>query len=141
MTTLLPFRLSITPAEPAAPTTQADLCQVLDFSDSRPAWGSFQHDQESGDYKLSWESLAEFDTWRQEQQQIDSIDLLLANTELGTHYFSWRRIYRCSRQGSGGIKPYEKKFPDWIQNFSPKRIGCPCKVDLKGYPRTHIILG
>ncbi len=141
MTTLLPFRLSITPAEPAAPTTQADLCQVLDFGDSRPTRGSFQHDQESGDYELSWESLAEFDTWRQEQQQIDSIDLLLANTELSTHYFSWRRIYQCSRQGSGGIKPYEKKFPDWIQNFGPKWIGCPCKVDLKGYPGTHIILG
>ncbi len=141
MTTLPPFCLSITPAGPAAPATQADLCQLLDFGDSRPARGSFQYDQESGDYELSWESLAKFDTWRQEQQQIDSIDLLLANTELGTRYFSWRRIYRCSRQGSGGIKPYEKKCPDRIQNFGPKRIGCPCKVDLKGYPGTHVILG
>ncbi|KAH9041160.1 hypothetical protein EDB84DRAFT_1229893, partial [Lactarius hengduanensis] len=108
---------------------------------SRPAIGSFAYDKESAGYDLSWESLAEFDIWRQEQEGIDSIDLSLANTECGVRHFAWRRIYRCSRQGSGGIKPYEKKYPDRIPKFGPKWIGCPCKVDLKGYPGTQVILG
>ncbi len=147
MTTLPRFRITITTAGPPAPATQADLCQMLDFgdsadcTDSRPARGSFQYDQESGEYDLSWGSLAEFDVWRQEQERTDSIDLTLTNTELGACHFSWRRIYWCSRQGSGGIKPYDKKHPDRPRKLGPKWIGCSCKVDLKAYPRTNVILG
>jgi hypothetical protein len=146
MTTLPVFRMSITSAEPAAPATQADLSQVLDFgfgngTDSWPARGSFQYDREYGGYNLSWESIAEFDTWRQDQKRADTIDLCLAHTERGTHHFSWKRIYHCSRQGSGGTKPYEKKHPDRIRKFGPKWIGCSCKVDLKAYPGTNVLLG
>jgi hypothetical protein len=144
MTTLPVFRLSITSAEPAAPATQADLTQVLDFgngTDLRPARGSFHYDREAGGYDLSWESFAKFDAWRLEQQCIDSIDLSLADSERGTRHYSWKRVYRCTRQGSGGIKAYNKKYPDRIRTLGPKRIGCLCKLDLKAYPGTNVLLG
>jgi hypothetical protein len=142
MTTLPHFRMSISSSGPAAPATQAELSQVLDFGAmSRPARGSFEHDQESAGYDLSWGSLAEFNVWRQEQKRADAIDLCLTNTTVGVQHFSWRRIYRCSRQGSGGIKPYDKKYPDRSRKIGPKYIGCRCKVDVKAYPGTNVLLG
>ena len=72
MTTLPCFRMSISSSGPAAPATQAELSQVLDFSTvpcpgfgavSRPVRGGFQYDQEFAGYDLSWGSLAEFDAW------------------------------------------------------------------------------
>ncbi len=136
--------MSITSAEPAMQATQADLSQVLDFgngADFRPAQGSFKYDQESGGYDISWQSLADFDGWRQEQKRVDSIDLSLADSECSGHHYSWKRVYRCSRRGSGGIKPYDKKYPARIRKFGPKWIGCPCKVDVKAYPGTTVLLG
>ncbi|KAH9010854.1 hypothetical protein EDB84DRAFT_1251913, partial [Lactarius hengduanensis] len=102
--------------------------------------GSFLYDQESGHYNLSWGSLAEFDTWRQEVERADSVEIRVAKKEAGLNY-SWKRVYRCTRQGTGGIKPYEKKNPNQIRKIGSKRTGCTCKVDLKAYPGTNILLG
>jgi hypothetical protein len=124
-----------------APAAQASLSQVLDFGSSAGSQGSFEYDRRSGQFTLAWGSLAKFDIWRLEQQRLHTINLCLVNTEHGMCHFSWRRIYRCSREGSGGIKPYEKKYPGQIRKFSPKWIGCQCKVDLKAYPDTNILLG
>ena len=145
--------MSINSSGPAVPATQADLSQVLDFgaiprtargdfgADRRPARGGFQYDQEFAGYDLSWGSLAEFDAWRQDQKSADTIDLVMCLNESGSKHFSWRRVYWCSRHGSGGIKPYDKKYPDRIRKFGTKRIGCPCKLDLKAYPGTNVLLG
>jgi hypothetical protein len=140
MTTLPHFRLSITSPGSAVPApSQA----ILDFSraeSSRPARGSYQYDQESGHYNLSWGSLAEFDVWRQEQERADSVDIRLAETSTGLNY-SWKRVYRCTRQGTGGVKPYEKKNPNQVRKLGSKRTGCACRVHLKAYPGTNVLLG
>jgi len=144
MLPVLRFSITSEGATAPAPATQANLSGVLDFGSiagSRPTRGSFEYDRRSGQFTLAWELLAEFDIWRLDQKRLHMIDLCLANTERGMCHFSWRRIYRCSQEGSGGVKPYEKKFPDRIQKFSPKWTGCQCKVDLKAYPDTDIILG
>ena len=44
-------------------------------------------------------------------------------------------------QGTSGIKPYEKKNPNQVCKVSSKQTGCPCKVDLKAYPGTNVLLG
>ena len=81
MTTLPPFRLSIT-AESATPATAVPAtCQVLDLGLAGPPWGSFLYDQESGDYDLSWESVAQFNAWQQEQKCANTMELQLANTK------------------------------------------------------------
>ncbi|KAH9041694.1 hypothetical protein EDB85DRAFT_1836550, partial [Lactarius pseudohatsudake] len=103
--------------------------------------GSFRYDQESGYYDLSWGSLAEFNTWRQEIEQADSVEIRLAKKEAKGVHYSWKCVYRCMRQGTGRIKPYEKKHPDQICKIDSKRTGCTCKVDLKAYPGTNILLG
>ena len=74
MTTLAPFRLSITKTASAAPATEG----VLNFSWTDPAGppqGGFRYDQESGRYPLLWNSLDQFDTWRQDQECASTVEL------------------------------------------------------------------
>jgi len=140
MTTLPPFHLSIT-AESATPATAAPAtCQVLDLGLAGPPRGSFPFDQESSDYDLSWESLAQFNAWRQEQERADTVELRSANTKTGV-YFTWRRIYRCACQGTGGLKGYNKIYPDKIRKIGTKRTSCSCVLVIKSYPKTAVILG
>ncbi|KAH9013946.1 hypothetical protein EDB85DRAFT_1899436 [Lactarius pseudohatsudake] len=110
MTTLPPFRLSITSAGLAVPATQPTSQAILGgralpAQDSNScAWGSFRYDQESGHYNLSWGSFAEFDTWRQEVERADSVEICLAKKEAKGLNYSWKHVYRCTRQGTSGIK-------------------------------------
>ena len=147
MTTLSPFRLSITSARstesvgPALP----DKHVVLDFSgnglyDKSGPRGGFDYDKASGEFNQIWTSLAEFDRWRQEQRRLYSIELLVAKSIPGVH-FMWKRTYKCGREGTGGVKHYQKKIPDQDRKIGSKRIGCPCQVIVKAYPGTDTLLG
>ncbi|KAH9012069.1 hypothetical protein EDB85DRAFT_1900578 [Lactarius pseudohatsudake] len=109
MTTLPPFRLSITSAALAVPATQPTSQVILGTipNGNSRAQGSFRYDQESSYYDLSWGSLAEFNTWRQEIERADSVEIRLAKKEA---------------KGTGGIKPYEKKHPDQIRKIDSKRL-------------------
>jgi hypothetical protein len=142
MTTLAPFRLSITSAVSAGPTP-LDGHVVLDFSGnevSKPDRGSYDYDRRSGEFNKLWASLAEFEEWRQEQRRIHSIELLVAKTLRGVNY-SWKRVYKCGREGTGGDKHYQKKNPDQDRKIGTKRTGCACQVVVKAYPGIDTLLG
>jgi hypothetical protein len=117
---------------------------ILCLDDSDPATsrrpGSFNHDRETGLYPLIWGSLAEFDTWRQEEELANSIELIVACVEKGNKLWSLRRYYVCSREWSGGKPKYERKCPDRLSKDS-KKTGCQCKITIKRYPHTPTILG
>ena len=145
MTTLPPFRLSVTSAgsaESVGPTPLGGHV-VLDFSGtydkSGSDRGSFDSDRESGEFNQLWTSLAEFDRWRQEQRQLYSIEFLLAHTRPGVHYI-WKRTYKCGREGTGGEKHYQKKH-DQIRKIGTKRTGCTCQIIVKAYPDRDTLLG
>ena len=144
MTTIPRFRLPLTSAGPAE---SASTQMVLDFSgtgalaQSRPACGSFEYDRASGKFELQWGSLAEFDTWREDQERTYSIELQIAWTKPAGTRFQRKQIYKCARKGSPDDSGYQKKFPDRIRKLPSKRIGRHCQVEVKAYPGTTVVLG
>jgi hypothetical protein len=143
MTTLAPFRLSVTSAGStgSAGPTPPDEHVVLDFSgDTHLDRGAYADDRKSGNFDLLWTSLADFERWREEQCRLYSIELLLAKTRGGVNY-DWKRVYRCGREGTGGKKKYQKKNAGQARKIGSKRTGCPCQVVVKAYPSTDTLLG
>ena len=138
MTTLDPFRLSITSfgfteyVGPAPPDKHVvlSLSGNLGLAGFEPVCGSFQADQESGEFNQVWTSPADFERWRQEQHQIYSIELLLSRTHAGTSYL-WKEFYKCGREGTGGEKHYEKKVPDNPKRLAQSRLAALAKSWLK----------
>jgi hypothetical protein len=119
----------------APPTT---LC--LDFGLARNKQGSFDYDRENGDFVLEWTSLAEFDAWRRQEELAYSVEFILSRTTVGKE-FKQKKIYRCSREPSGGEKPYKIKHPDWNRKFDSKKTGCSCQITIKLYFQTPTVLG
>ena len=143
MTTLAPFRLSVTSAHSDAigPTPPGEHV-VLNLSGniSVPDRGSFAYDRESGEFNYIWTSLADFDRWRRDQCHIHSIELLLAKTRSGANNV-WKQVYRCGCEGTGGKKHYQKKNLDLDQKIGTKQTGCACQVTVKAYPGIDTLLG
>jgi hypothetical protein len=103
--------------------------------------GSFNYDREHGVFNLEWANFAAFDAWCQEEELCYSIELVASTVKprgpLWTQYW----LYVCSRQLSGGQKQYEKKNPAWNHKIDSKKTSCHCRVAIKLYPHTDIILG
>ncbi|KAJ7161863.1 hypothetical protein C8R43DRAFT_880427 [Mycena crocata] len=49
--------------------------------------------------------------------------------------------YVCSRAGTGGVKSYTRRRPEWVHKIPSKRTECKCSLHVKEYPGTQIILG
>jgi hypothetical protein len=148
MTTLPHFRLSIAPPAPEmstgpiAPPTQSRLdLRTVDPATSRRA-GSFNYDREHG-FPLEWSNLAEFHAWRREEELAYSIELIGSTVRDGKKNPLWmkKRLFVCSRQPSGGKSKYQKKFPDRQRKIESKKSGCHCKIWIKLYYHTPIVLG
>lgn len=105
------------------------------------ARGSFNYDREGGGYPLEWSDFAAFNAWRREEEVRYSIELIASTVKRGGPLWTEKRLYVCSRQMSGGRKDYEKKNPDWKRKIGSKKTGCRCRVVIKRYPHTDIILG
>jgi hypothetical protein len=103
--------------------------------------GSFHYDRVCGGYPMEWAGPAEFEAWRREEHLAYSIELIAAGTVRGGKLWTLKRIYVCSRQQSGGRSKYEKKFPDRQQKIESKKTGCRCRIAIKYYPHTSVILG
>ena len=95
------------PMGPVAPPTA--LC--LDLGLPQKKQGSFDYDQENGGFDHEWTSLAEFDAWRRQEEIAYAIEFILSRTTKGKE-FKQKRVYRCSREPSGGDKPYDKIHPE-----------------------------
>ena len=134
MTTIPRFRLPLTSAGPAE---SASTQMVLDFSgtgalaQSRPACGSFEYDRASGKFELQWGSLAEFDTWREDQERTYSIELQIARTKPAGTRFLWKRIYKCARKGSPDDSGYQKNFPIGSGNSHQSGLVATAKLKSK----------
>ncbi len=103
--------------------------------------GSFNYDRKRGDYLLEWSDLTAFNAWCREEELHYSIELIASTVKHRGPLWTQKQLYICSRQPSGGRKPYEKKNPDWNRKIDSKKKGCCCWVVIKLYPHTDTILG
>ncbi|KAH9026919.1 hypothetical protein EDB83DRAFT_2526514 [Lactarius deliciosus] len=110
------------------------------------ACGSMTWDQEH-DFNLEWESLEDFHKWHENEQRAHGIELCTAHTKRPrgsvkqSTVFNGSQLFVCVRQGTSGIKHYEKKTNHESRDTKRIESGCPCHVRIKTYPHTSTILG
>ncbi|KAJ7202556.1 hypothetical protein GGX14DRAFT_330437, partial [Mycena pura] len=106
-----------------------------------PAIGSFEYDLASSKYQHRWDNWVKFQEWLLQEQQQQCIELRLVNTYRRMPAYERKCRYVCSRAGTGGIKPYTRRHPEWNQKLGSKRTGCECSLLVKEYPGISTVLG
>jgi hypothetical protein len=103
--------------------------------------GSFIYDKKNGKFPMEWPSIADFHAWREAEQLAHSIELI-RSTVVTPNGPIWteRRTFVCSRALSGGQYNYEQKH-ERQRKIESKKIQCPCRVVIKRYPHTQVVLG
>ncbi len=128
--------------DPAPDQPQFGLTRVLpiDPATSR-LLGSITYDREHG-FNLEWDTKEAFKAWLENEQTAQSIELRPSKIERGSALYSTNQIFRCTRNGTGGVKHYQKKTAQ-ERKIESKRLsgGCPCHVQIKMYPHTTVVLG
>jgi hypothetical protein len=103
--------------------------------------GSFIYDRKNGKFPMEWPSIADFHAWREAEQLAHSIELIRSTAvTLNGPIWTERRTFVCSRALSGGQSKHEPKH-DRKRKIESKKIQCPCRVVIKRYPHTQIVLG
>ncbi len=138
---------SITSPPVVRDDTTANLSQIgqaraipIDPATSR-LLGSITYDREHG-FNLEWDSKEAFKDWLDNEQTAQSIELRPSKIERGSALYTTNQIFRCARNGTGGLKLYQKKTMR-ERKIESKRIagGCPSLVQIKTYPHTSVVLG
>jgi len=139
--------LSITSLPVVNNDTAPDLCQIgqacavsIDPTTSH-LLGSITYNWEHG-FNLEWKSKEAFKDWLDNEQMAQAIELRPSKLECGSALYTTNQIFRCMRNGMGGLKPYQKKTMR-EQKIENKQIarGCPTLVQIKMYPHIDIVLG
>jgi hypothetical protein len=123
--------------DPTVATPQPEI--VIDPATSERL-GSITHDRQKRRPTHEWGSLEEFHAWRTSEERDHGIELRLSGRRRSDGPI-WHesRIYRCSRQGTGGKTKYVRKL-----KYRPrlsKRTGCRCRVIVKTYHHVSTVLG
>ena len=143
------FKLDLAPqynAQPATASNNGCFTSELSFHDtSQPPQvyhGIYNSDLAAGEYPLSWPSMDAMDLWLRKEEKVKFIELSLK--EVVQHpYNHWNEklVYVCARQGTGGVKAYEKKKAQHRRRVPMKRMSCPCRLVVKSYPNMDLVLG
>ncbi|KAF8268145.1 hypothetical protein EI94DRAFT_1800802 [Lactarius quietus] len=103
----------------------------------KPPYGSLAYDREKGTMPLEWRNEAEFLAWLSAEESDNGIQLILSRTVNSDSPTWWaRRVYRCSREFSGG-QPDRANMPD--RKILAMKSGCRCRVTVKVYPDTETV--
>lgn len=108
---------------------------------TKPPYGSITYDREKGAMPLEWENEAEFLAWLVAEEHDKAIRLIVSRTEESDSP-NWRarRVFRCSREFSGG-KPHREGANQSNRKIPTMKTGCRCRLTIKMYPHTDTILG
>ena len=106
----------------------------------KPCYGSLTYDLQKGDM-MQWPNEDEFLAWLAAEELRDSIKLIVSRTEESDSP-NWRarRVFRCSREPSGG-KTNQVKKHNRDRKIPSKKTGCKYQLTIKLYPNTEMILG
>lgn len=104
--------------------------------------GSLAYDREKGGMTLDWANEAKFQEWLAAEESEKSIELIVSQIKRSDSSGTWRerRMFRCSREFTGGKHSYQKKN-QWERKIPSKKTGCQCCLIIKRYPGTDTILG
>lgn len=106
--------------------------------------GSITYDRRGNDFNLEWDSMEAFKDWLDKEQTAQSIELKISKIThgRGNALYTTNQTFRCTRNGTGGSKCYQKKTTR-ERRAESKRLagGCPCLVQIKTYPHTDTVLG
>ncbi|KAJ7368946.1 hypothetical protein DFH08DRAFT_659509, partial [Mycena albidolilacea] len=106
-----------------------------------PAVGTFEYDLASGKFQTRWDDWTQFQQWLREEEQQNCIELRLVNTYRRPPAYERKLWYICSRHGTGGVKVYTKRHPEWEFKLGLKRTNCACSLIIKQYPGIPTVLG
>jgi hypothetical protein len=85
--------------------------------------GSITYDREHG-FNLEWDSKEAFKDWLDNEQTEKSIELRPSKIEHGSALYTTNQIFRCARNKTGGLKPYQKKTTRQCLSTRSKGEGC-----------------
>ena len=124
-------QIGLTPMTRASPIDPTTSCLL----------GSITYDREHG-FNLEWDSKEAFRAWLDNEQIAQSIELRPFKIERGSALYTTNQIFRCTRNGTGGVKHYQKKTAQ-EQKIENKHLpnSCPCCVQIKMYLYTTVVLG
>src|SRR6267154_4383542 len=102
--------LSITSPPVVNNDTAPDLCQIrqaraiLINPATSHLLGSITYDREHS-FNLEWKSKEAFKDWLNNEQTAQAIELRPSKLERGSALYTTNQIFRCVRNGTGGLKP------------------------------------
>jgi len=104
-------------------------------------YGDYQSDVDSGKFNCSWTCWQDFEDFLGAEQDGNSVEFCKTKTRTGGDKFHTHIYFVCSRHGTGGVKTYEKKHPNWTRKIPAKRTGCGSALTIKTYHNTEMVLG
>lgn len=90
---------------------------------------------------MSWGSWEEFFLFLAQEEASKCIELRKVSVKTGADRYLERIAYVCAWSGTGGVKSYEKKHPNWSRKVPSKGTDCPCELVIKTYHNTPMVLG
>ena len=106
-----------------------------------PKRGSFTYDREKGGMTWEWVDANAFLAWLATEENEKSIELVVSKViQSDSPIWRERRNYRCAREYTGG-KMDRQRITQSERTIPSKKTGCRCRLTIKMYPHTDIILG
>ena len=103
------------------------------------------HDQKHGKMSSKWKNEQSFLEWLAAKESKHSIELIVSNIAHSDSLLWWERcILRCLRKYTGGRLDWNSGMPapeEWNRKILSKKTGCRCRLMLKFYWHTEVILG
>ncbi|KAF8711777.1 hypothetical protein RHS03_01645, partial [Rhizoctonia solani] len=96
-------------------------------------------------YNLTFQSLAEFEEWRQQEEEMYTIEFVRGDSHgsrSNPPRFKEHVKLVCARHSRRGRKQYVKKYPERIRKLPNRKIdgiGCPASICYKTYINTSIV--
>ena len=103
--------------------------------------GSYSSNLAAGEYPLSWPSMDAMTLQLRKEEWVKFIELRLKEVVQHPHnHWDKKLVYICSRQGTGGVKAYEKRKAQHRNMVPTKWVSCPCCLVVKSYPNMNLVL-
>ena len=108
-------------------------------------YGSIVHDRKHRKMSSKWKNEQSFLEWLAAKESKHSIELIVSNIAHSDSLLWWeRRILRCLCKYTGGRLDWTSGTPapeEWNRKILSKKTGCRCRLMLKFYRHTEVILG